>query len=585
MCRSLITIPLLLLCMASFAQKKLLRKARYHFNTASYYKAAETYLKLLAIDSTNKTWLYETGLAYYYSNFEKTRSLPYMLASQRHSGGDTIPETFFMIADVQHLQGDFKSALKNFERFKSILEVKSVHSDGKVKQTVEEELEQKIAWCKTGMMASVGQTSVGQTLEMMFPGEVNKTPVKLTVLDSNVNSRFDDYSTLLSPNDDKLYFTTRRKEGIKNYIDYFDIKHFEDIYVSEKNGGTWKPSVPLPGEVNTKKRHEATNFLTKDGKILYVYQGVRTGTMFMSREENGAWTKPEKVKGAGLNSKHWETSLSFCMSNDGIMYIVSDRPGGFGGRDIYQSKKQGDGTWGPLENLGGSINTKFDEDGPYITPDGKTLYYASNGPASIGGFDIFRCELVDGKWSTPVNLGAGFNSTGDDIFFHFSNTGKSAYFSSSRLHRGLNDMDIYCMEEILPEQDTLPVLPVFKDSVIEFPSTPKSWSLQPVYFDFGKYLIKDVHRPALDSLVTALKADPDLKVEVQGHADAKGSSSINEKLSMRRAKSISDYLLGKGIPADRITTISYGESRPAFPNTNVQNRQKNRRVEIQVIAK
>ncbi|MCC7303355.1 MAG: OmpA family protein [Bacteroidia bacterium] len=586
-------------------EKKLLKKARYHFNTGSYYKALETYRELLRTDSTKKIYLFEAGLALYYSNFEKSGALQYMTGSQRYSAGDTIPETFFIIAEIQHLNGQFEDALKNYKRYKTLLEEHGVYSDGKIKQDIPEEIDQKIAWCNTGIRL---RDSMNETLTL--PGDNTKIVFHITLLDSNVNSPFDDYSTLLSPNDDRLYFTTRRKDGIKNYVDFFDIKHFEDIYISDRSGEKWAPSVPLPGQVNTTNRHEATNFLSKDGKTLYLYQGIRTGTMYISTEEGGQWKKPLKIKGAGLNSKHWETSLSFCISNDQIMYFVSDRPGGFGGRDIYTCKKNPDGSWGEPENMGVRINTKYDEDGPYLTPDGKTLYFSSNGPGSMGGFDIFKCTLTNGQWSAPENPGIPVNSTADDIYFHFSHSGKSAFLSSSRLHERFTDMNIYYLEEVRTDTsvlllagDTLrggltihttppdtfghPDRPKDTANVLKKPNppAPSVRMAPPVYFDFDKISIQGTHQAELDQLVSEMKKKPELSIELQGHTDGKGGTLYNENLSVRRVRAVQDYLVRSGIDPSRISTQYFGESQPAFPNTTVENRKKNRRVEILIHVK
>jgi outer membrane protein OmpA-like peptidoglycan-associated protein len=126
-----------------------------------------------------------------------------------------------------------------------------------------------------------------------------------------------------------------------------------------------------------------------------------------------------------------------------ILFFVSDRDGGYGGRDIWITKKMSNGSWSSPENLGEPINTEYDEESPYFHPDGKTLYFSSTGHKTIGGFDIFKSILDnDLNWSSPVNMGYPINTVNDDLFFTPSVNGKTAYFSSIR-KQGKGNYDIY----------------------------------------------------------------------------------------------------------------------------------------------
>lgn len=133
------------------------------------------------------------------------------------------------------------------------------------------------------------------------------------------------------------------------------------------------------------------------------------------------------------------------MSADGTkLFFSSDRPGGYGGRDIYMVRKMGNGKWGEPENLGPMVNTPWDDDAPYFHPDGKTLYYSSDGPNSIGGWDIFVTEYVEdeNKWLTPLNMGYPVNTPDDDIYFVLSADGRTGYYSSGK-EGGYGEKDIY----------------------------------------------------------------------------------------------------------------------------------------------
>lgn len=153
------------------------------------------------------------------------------------------------------------------------------------------------------------------------------------------------------------------------------------------------------------KGNEATVGTSTDGQLVLVYR-VNTeglGNLYTTRLINNEWTNPEPLDKI-VNTKGWETGE--CISVDGsVMYFTSDKPGGYGGKDIYLSRKQPDGSWGKEENLGSSINTRQDEDAPFIYPNGTTLYFRSNGHQASGCFDIFISSLSDTGWAVPVNVG------------------------------------------------------------------------------------------------------------------------------------------------------------------------------------
>ncbi len=147
---------------------------------------------------------------------------------------------------------------------------------------------------------------------------------------------------------------------------------------------------------------------------------------------------PQKLN---INTKYVECSP--CLSPDGTtLYFVSDRPGGFGGKDIWSSVRLSSGNWSEPVNLGSKVNTKADEESPFIMSDCATLYFSSNGIASIGGFDIFvTTQNDDGYWSMPENLGSPINTTSDDFYYITDTFGKKAFYSSDKTQKG--NQDIY----------------------------------------------------------------------------------------------------------------------------------------------
>jgi outer membrane protein OmpA-like peptidoglycan-associated protein len=132
------------------------------------------------------------------------------------------------------------------------------------------------------------------------------------------------------------------------------------------------------------------------------------------------------------------------MADENVFFFSSDRPGGYGGTDIYLCRRQTDNSWGPAKNLGPAINTAYDEDAPFIHPDSKTLYFSSNGNKSMGGFDIFTCTYnrKNDSISSPLNIGYPVNTADDELFFVWSADGKRGYFSATK-EEGFGEEDIY----------------------------------------------------------------------------------------------------------------------------------------------
>jgi outer membrane protein OmpA-like peptidoglycan-associated protein len=178
---------------------------------------------------------------------------------------------------------------------------------------------------------------------------------------------------------------------------------------------------------------------------------------YYSQYARGEFDAIKSYLSNGVNTKSWEPHL-YVTPDGSEVYFVSDRPGGYGGRDIYVMKKNVDNSWSEPKNLGPEINSPFDEDAPFVSIDNYFLYFASNGTKSIGGFDIFVAERDEqGNWKTPENMGYPINSTSDDAFYTTTTDGFKGYISSFR-KGGLGDMDIYEILHNPPRSARLSVL-------------------------------------------------------------------------------------------------------------------------------
>ncbi|MFN7013588.1 MAG: TolB family protein, partial [Bacteroidia bacterium] len=186
--------------------------------------------------------------------------------------------------------------------------------------------------------------------------------------------------------DISLFFTRRRNEHIGGQIAP-DGLPFVDIFISYFENGKWTKAQSIGDNINT-AGHEASIGLSVDGQTLYIYiDDYGDGNIYESKLKGDSWSKPVKLSD-NVNTKNWEPSAS--ISSDGnYLYFTSDRADGLGGSDIWVSKKLPNGDWSLPTNLGPNINTSFDEDAPFIHPDGKTLYFSSKGHSTMGGYDIF----------------------------------------------------------------------------------------------------------------------------------------------------------------------------------------------------
>lgn len=301
-------------------------------------------------------------------------------------------------------------------------------------------------------------------MQTAYAKELVAAPINVKVenLGDSINGEYPDFSPVLSADERMIIYTTRRANstGAEKGLDG---QYYEDIVVSYKDdNGKWSSPKPVSEFINT-NGNEASINISPDGQTLIVYQdiGKGGGDVFFSTWDGKDWSSLQQF-GSDVNTKYWETHA--CLSADGnTLYFVSNRPGGYGGRDIYRCVKLPNGKWSLAQNAGPVINTKYDEDGPFIHPDGITLIFSSNGHKTMGGFDIFVSIMEeDKKFSEPVNMGYPINTPGDDVFFVTSPDGKRGYFSSSK-EGGFGEKDIYMM--FIPDAKEKP-LALFKGAIL-----------------------------------------------------------------------------------------------------------------------
>ncbi|MFN0189292.1 MAG: OmpA family protein [Bacteroidia bacterium] len=295
-----------------------------------------------------------------------------------------------------------------------------------------------------GKREAEGMEMVEKRKQECFNGILlSKDTKDVTILNLGdaINTALDEYTPFVSANEEKLFFTSRRIGALKKGREVNSGELFEDIYISTKTDSTWELAVEAGTPINTNS-HDAVCGIFPDGHTLIVFKGdVNNGDLFFVRFEKGVWGSLMDF-GSNVNTEDHESSA--CLSYDEKkLYFVSDKLGGFGGRDIYVSAfNDSTKSWDVAVNLGPEINSIYDEEGVFLHPDNKTLFFASNGPLSMGGYDILKSELKMDLWSKPVNLGIPINTPDEDVFVSVSGNGKSIYFSSTR-PLGFGGKDIY----------------------------------------------------------------------------------------------------------------------------------------------
>ncbi|MBQ19394.1 MAG: hypothetical protein CMD31_01435 [Flavobacteriales bacterium] len=262
------------------------------------------------------------------------------------------------------------------------------------------------------------------------------TPAEVTItnIGAPINSEASEYVPVISSDEQTMLFT---------YVGKKSKGGFEDIFISEKSAnGQWKNPEPLGDNING-YNHDACIALSPDGQTLFIYKDSKEkkGEIYYSKLSGNSWSDPKPLLGE-VNTNHWEGSAS--LSADGkTLYFTSDKPAGFGGRDIYKATLINDSIWGNIKNLGPTINTPYNDDAPFIHPDGRTLVFSSEGHNSMGGYDIFHTQLqLNGTWLPPTNIGFPINSPDRDTYYVLSADGKTGYFSSGR-PGGYGLQDIY----------------------------------------------------------------------------------------------------------------------------------------------
>lgn len=407
----LITIVFLMSAFAVYTQNnsKELKIANKQLNIGNYYGALKMYNFLYVKDPENKDLNYYMGVCNYNIKDYKKAEEHFLKASS-----STSVELFRYKASIAHINMKFKKASNYYNAYKLISGDKELSN---------EEINSLVAKVKYAEVVILDKRNV----LIQNAGEV-------------INTKGDEYVPLISADEKKMFFTSRREGSTGGKLDP-NGRLFEDVYSSVNINNSWTEPRSLEA-INT-DGNDACVGLSADGHSLFLFkpsEDLKTGDIYQSNMGLEDWETPIKL-GSDINSEYTETSATVSI-DDKVLYFSSDRPGGFGGKDIYRVLRLPNGKWSKALNLGPTVNTIYDEDAPYIHSDKKTLYFSSKGHANMGGYDIFKTVYEKRIWSEPENMKYPINTVQDDIFYVVSANGKIGYYSSSR-DGGLGGQDIY----------------------------------------------------------------------------------------------------------------------------------------------
>jgi len=413
-----ITIALLLLPFTLFSQDDIsLRDAEELLGQDNIVQAIKSFETQLAADPENPELLMRLGFCYYLTPSQKEKAPDILQKATELYKEQNLTKA---MRQTHYYEAKFywaKSLSKNYQFDDAEKIFKELRRDLKKKKKMKAKINHEIQICKTAKKMLEDMDDV------------------VIVSPFGLNSEFDDHTPLLQADGTTMVFTSKRNNGIVDELKP-DGQYSEDIFYTQIEDRSCSSPILVDKALAT-GAHESNCGFSPDGSRLFLYT---QGDIYFSQKSNSHWSIPEPFIDQ-VNSKKKENHI--CInSEETTIYFSSSRRGGFGGMDIYKLEKDDQGHWGQPVNLGKNINTEHDDDGPFIHEDG-TLYFASKGHETMGGFDVFKAESDDkGNFKKPENLGFPINSVEEEVYFFMSKDNKQGYFSSTR-KGGAGRSDIY----------------------------------------------------------------------------------------------------------------------------------------------
>ena len=586
------------------AQSKATKKADKLFSKFEFVEAAKAYEDLIAKGNSD-VYVYSQLAEAYYNVFNSVEAEKWYAKTLKTSEA---PETIYKYAQMLKANGKYEDSNAQMAKFAS--------------------------------MRPADHRAIAFVENPNYLPKILEKGKKFNVQDAGINSAYSDFGGTLQGG--QLYIATARNEMGKSYG--WNEEPFLDIYVAQKNDdGSFQ--APSPVEALNTKYHEGVVSFSPDGNTMYFsresyYDKIferdslsrnkfSVLNLYKSTKELEGWSEGEALS---LNSENYSVKNPAVSPDGKTLFFASDMAGGMGQFDIYSAPINDDGSVGEATNLGQKLNTEGQEMFPFVSSD-NTLYFSSDGHLGLGGMDVFFAKLVDGKVGPIRNVGIPVNGNADDFAFSINDESGEGFVSSNR-EGGAGSDDVYAVKVLQPICDVLVTVTV-KDSetgnilvgatvnvldsegnsigtkttsdkgevnyIVECASDlslsasmenyesgtgfvagtseeessteilldpideiilANKVALDPIYFDFDKSNITAQAAFELDKLVQLMNKYQSIIISAESHTDTRGNATYNQKLSERRALTTAQYVISKGIAAERITGVGMGETAP-----------------------
>ena len=615
--------------------RKDLKTGNKLFDLENYRASIPYYERVLAKDPNNATALFRAGVAYL--SFDKEKASDYIYKAQKIKP-KVSKDIEYWLGQVDHLNYNFDEAITHYQAYNATLKKRNDSRREEVAQLIQHSKNAKVLF---NQPKDIFVKNLGPT----------------------VNTQYSEHSPVISSDDKTLIFTSRGEQvtgsDVKKKGLAADGEYFEDIFETKRiDADNWEKPRSLSGVLNSKGHDASIQLFDNDTKLL-MYRSDQDGDIFMSEKTGGDWTAPKRLND-NVNSKYYEGD-AYITPDGSTLYFSTGKYSEDGSLDLYYSTRTPGGDWGPAKSLGGAINTKYDEDSPYLSSDGKTLYFSSRGHNTMGNYDIFKSQYDEAghKWGRPENMGYPINTPDADSYYRLAPDGSYAYLSSYRIG-GYGEKDIYTINyiknaiikgQVFSKRDSMMTIPgvelvfsgttaakeaisfrditkspngdykvsllsgrtyqvavnkdgknietqefavpistndstaIVKNFYVNYIDTTANNLFKKIYFDTDKYTLRPESIKTLKNTTAILMANAGLNISIEGHCDSRNTDEYNMVLGQNRADAAKNYLVKQGVASTRLTTVSYGERRPAAPNDTPENMQLNRRDEFRVVLK
>lgn len=590
--------------------ERVMERADERYNQYSFSPAIDIYKKVLDKGYTSPDLLKRLGNSYYFNAKYQEAADTYAKLNTTYPDEMSVEDVFRYAQSLKSI-GNYDQAAQLMESFREM-------------------------------------TSTMSDFNEDYMTKIEKNSGRYTVKTFPYNSEYSDFAAAYY--EKGLIFASDRDTGnFARYRHTWNARDFLDLYKVNADSVSNNNVVKLGGDVNT-RLHESTSVVTKDGTTMYFTrnnffdgrkkkdeEGIIRLKIYSAENIDGEWLNITELP---FNSDSYSVAHPMLSPDGKKLYFVSDMPGSLGESDIFVTEIIGDGTYGPIKNLGSNINTIARETFPFIDKDG-VLYFSSDGHQGLGGLDVFATKIAYNDYTQPVvNVGKPVNTPKDDFSYIFDSENKTGYFSSNR-DGGMGDDDIYefveneplvldCIQEItgtvrdrisnevlagatvkiideenneisstitdsegnyilmldcskgnfvrasrdgyVPSEEYLPISDG-KPRIVDFylerdlvtggfgDDLAKLLQLSTIYFDLNKYNIRPDAEIEIQKVIVAMEKYPSLKIKVNSHTDSRGVDAYNLWLSQKRAEATVDYMISKGISANRLQGEGYGETR------------------------